>query len=505
MDTKKLVIKSRTGLPAVTVKVEQGTAAGKEFQFEQPFSIGRDATCQIALDDIAVSRVHAEVYFETNNWWIRDLKSTNGTFKDGAKITRSKLTGKTKITLGVGGPLLSIEVEGGETPGDQAETKSLSVTAYVQRYFASSGTEKVGAHTEMVRQAFQQVQKKQSRKYVKIIVIVGILFVGAATYAVYKHYQVAKQEALAENIFFELKSLELKYTAVERQIATSGDASLRTRISDYFAKRKELTAMYDRTLGELGIYNDKMNEQERTIYRVARIFGECEVSMPDGFVEEVQNYIYLWKSSSRLNTAMQRAQEKGYAPRIAASMITHNMPPQFFYLALQESEFDSTICGPATRFGIAKGMWQFVPGTAVEYGLKTGPLVHLARQDPLDERQNVEKSSDAAAQYIRDIYSTEAQASGLLVIASYNWGHNVVRGLIKKMPENPRQRNFWKFLATYKAQIPKQTYDYVFYIFSAAVIGENPKLFGFQFPRPFESEGQYPAQAGDAPAAGNDK
>ena len=48
------------------------------------------------------------------------------------------------------------------------------------------------------------------------------------------------------------------------------------------------------------------------------------------------------------------------------------------------------------------------------------------------------------------------------------------------MPKDPRQRNFWQLLAKYRRQIPGQTYDYVFSIVSAAVIGENPRLFGFQ-------------------------
>ena len=131
-----------------------------------------------------------------------------------------------------------------------------------------------------------------------------------------------------------------------------------------------------------------------------------------------------------------------------------------------------------------------MPGTAVQYGLKTGPLIRIARPDPRDERQDVAKSTSAAARYISDMYNTEAQASGLLVIAGYNWGHNVVRGLIREMPENPRDRNFWKFLTQYRDKFPKQTYDYVFYIFSAAVIGENPKLWGFNMEKPFPGTSQ---------------
>ena len=133
--------------------------------------------------------------------------------------------------------------------------------------------------------------------------------------------------------------------------------------------------------------------------------------------------------------------------------------------------------------GYAKGMWQFVPPTAKDFGLKTGPLQHLAEYDPDDERFNFSKATDAAARYIKRIYLTDAQASGLLVIASYNWGEGNVTRMIKQMPQNPQDRNFWQLLKRFK--IPKETYDYVFLIVAAAVIGENPQLFGFDYPAPF--------------------
>ena len=110
--------------------------------------------------------------------------------------------------------------------------------------------------------------------------------------------------------------------------------------------------------------------------------------------------------------------------------------------------------------------------------------MQLRRPDTRDERHHFGKSTLAAARYLRDIYDTKAQASGLLVIASYNWGERRVIELIQKMPENPRERNFWSLLAKYKNKIPRETYNYVFHIISAAVIGENPRLFGFDFDNP---------------------
>ena len=53
---------------------------------------------------------------------------------------------------------------------------------------------------------------------------------------------------------------------------------------------------------------------------------------------------------------------------------------------------------------------------------------------------------------------------------------------IRAMKENPRDRNFWALLA--QKDIPKETRDYVFLIFAAAVIGEDPSLFGFAFEEP---------------------
>ena len=126
------------------------------------------------------------------------------------------------------------------------------------------------------------------------------------------------------------------------------------------------------------------------------------------------------------------------------------MAPQFFYLALQESDFRDQTVGPETRYGIAKGIWQFIPQTAVKYGLSTGPLVSVRAFDPRDDRYNFLKATAAAAKYVSDIYNTDAQASGLLVIASYNWGEYNIINLIRKMPENPRDRNFWNLLEKFK-------------------------------------------------------
>jgi hypothetical protein len=198
----------------------------------------------------------------------------------------------------------------------------------------------------------------------------------------------------------------------------------------------------------------------------------------------VDRHIKLWQQNDRLATGIQKAKSAGYIKPITDELLAQGLPPQFFYLALQESGFDPYSSGPPTPKGIAKGVWQFIPETAVKYGLHLGPLVDLRRPDPADDRHHFDKETKAAVSYIKDLYDTDAQASGFLVMACYNWGEGRVLPLVRSMPDNPRERNFWRLLTKYKSQIPEETYDYVFYIASAAVIGEDPRAFGFDFDNP---------------------
>jgi len=488
MDTQTIPLSEAGTSPKISLTVVEGSSEPQKFEFTKTFRIGRDPECQVRLTDAAVSKVHLEVFFEKDKWWARDLNSTNGTFRGGKKITKLQLGARTKLILGRTGPLLTFEVEGAAGDTDRTVLRTLfSPTMFVDKYLKSpDAKDDAGERTRMIRQKVYVQEKMRSRKYVRVIVALAVVALLATAYAVYKHLQVQKQEALAQQAFYEMKSLDIAYAALRKQFANvTSDSAVKSEVNAYLEKRKKLMATYENLVGELGVYSENMDDKQKTIYHVARVFGECEIGMPADFVDEVENYIDLWKKSPRLRQAIARAEENGYPTRIAEAMISQDLPREFFYLALQESEFDSTVVGPETRFGIAKGMWQFMPATAVQYGLKTGPLIREGKPDPRDERQDVTKSTTAAARYISDMYNTEAQASGLLVIASYNWGHNVVRGLIREMPDNPRDRNFWRFLAQHRDKIPKQTYDYVFYIFSAAVIGENPGLWGFSMDPPF--------------------
>jgi soluble lytic murein transglycosylase-like protein len=488
--------RTQTTPPSVKVKIEQGEALKTDFEFGSTFRIGRDPKCEVRLDDYALSRVHAEVAFEQGYWRIRDLHSTNGVFLNGARIEHAILSENSQIKLGKNGPALLLNVPGQVLP--RPETLATAILlAGLRRYCESARALVAGRPRTMIRRARRRLRTQPAHGYLAALAVISALFLGAAWYAKQKHEELAKQHALAKDIFYEMKELELTLASVERAVRQTGEPEALAEVERQKARHKELARKYERFADEAVLAQTDRAEEERLILRVARVLGECEVDAPPEFVREVRNYVARWRSTDRLRTALERAEQNEYTAKITEALIDNGLPPQFLYIALQESNFDPSSCGPVTRHGIAKGMWQFIPTTAEQYGLRIGPLVHYRRHDPRDERHDFEKSTHAAAKYLKTIYDTEAKASGLLVMASYNWGENNVRELIAKMPDHPRERNFWQLLKEHRRALPQETYDYVFYIVSAAVIGENPRLFGFEFDNPLETtRANFAANAG---------
>jgi membrane-bound lytic murein transglycosylase D len=479
---------TKGAVPALKVTAEVSPGTWCNFRFNKPFKIGRLKDCDLFIDNSFVSRVHAAVAFEDGHWTIRDLGSANGLFFRGTQVPSVFVDGLTVVRLGIEGPEVKLEVEKPlpePAPQKTLRVKDPALDRYIDHYFAKPvADEPVGEHTMFIRQAYAHVEKKQKKKFGVVVAGLVVLIVAAGLLAYFEHNQLLQQRATAEELFYAIKTQDIDLANLDRALANTNNPAGAEELSKFRARRQEMEKSYDKYLATLHIYNPKLTEKQRLVLRVARIFGECELDMPPQFEAEIDRYIERWRSSGRLKTAILTAQQNGYTGTISRDLLARGLPPQFFYLALQESNFNPYAVGPLTRKGFAKGMWQFIPDTAVKYSLHLGPLVDQPRADPADDRHNFDKETKAAALYLQDLYGTDAQASGLLVMACYNWGETQILPLIRSMPANPRDRNFWKLLSKHRDKIPQETYDYVFYIASAAVIGENPRLFGFDFDNP---------------------
>ena len=448
--------------------------------FDRSFTIGRAAENDVVVEDSLVSTRHVTVTLDADGWRIRDLETTNGTFLDGNRVALIPLRGPTEIRLAhANGPrLLFTPAEVAPGPGKTVVGRAAD-SDKADRYLSDEPPEDMSSHTAMVRTLITEQRRRAATKPRIAVAVLAIIAVTIGALAYRQRGQIASQRAAASDMFYMIRALELEIANLPL------DEGARTSLRE---RQGELERQYREIVEDLGIYDEDTPAEVRLIYDVVRRFGESEIDVPPGFIDEVIRFIEKWQRSPP-TAAFRRAEENGYGRRIAAIMLEHGLPPEFFYLAMQESALDPDAIGPETRFGFAKGMWQFIPGTAREYGLRLGPLVSLPTPDSLDQRHDVEASTRAAARYLRYLYTTDAQASGLLVMASYNWGQTNVLRLIRQLPATPRDRNFWKLLGEHRESIPQETYDYVFRIIAATVVGEQPDLFGFDFPPPLPARG----------------
>lgn len=162
---------------------------------------------------------------------------------------------------------------------------------------------------------------------------------------------------------------------------------------------------------------------------------------------EVNSY---WHSSTLQNLKLSGR----YFPVFERIFAENGIPDDFKYLAVAES----SLRHPTSPAG-AKGIWQFMEGTAEEYGLEVNSDV--------DERMHVEKVTQAAATYLKKRY--ERLGSWTLAAAAYNAGE---RRITSEMAEQ-RATNY------YDLNLNAETARYVFRIVAIKEIMKNPKKYGF--------------------------
>jgi membrane-bound lytic murein transglycosylase D len=157
-----------------------------------------------------------------------------------------------------------------------------------------------------------------------------------------------------------------------------------------------------------------------------------------------------WHSSTLLS--LKRAAR--WFPVIEPILKENGIPDDFKYLALIESGLEN-VTSPAG----AKGFWQFLKGTAKDYGLEVN--------NEVDERYNVEKASQAACKYFNKAF--EKYKNWTLVAAAFNAGNNGINRQIEKQKVN----NYYSLL------LDDETERYVFRILALKMIFENPEKYNF--------------------------
>jgi len=183
-------------------------------------------------------------------------------------------------------------------------------------------------------------------------------------------------------------------------------------------------------------------------------FANETLPLGDQRIKHKMNAILSAHTYKALQTSMLHRQAEKWFPIIEPILKQYGIPADFKYVPLVESGLQ----GGTSPKG-ASGYWQFMPQTARDFGLKVNA--------ELDERDNIRKSSIAAAKYIKSLY--REFDSWTLAAAAYNIGE----GSLKRQMLKQSQDNY------YKMKLNRETASYVYKLISMKEIIENPTRYGY--------------------------
>ena len=170
------------------------------------------------------------------------------------------------------------------------------------------------------------------------------------------------------------------------------------------------------------------------------------------------NYFSSPKGRPTLEHGLARAGR--YRDLISQTFKQVGVPQDLIYLAMAESGFQPLAL---SRAG-ARGMWQFMVGRGAMYGLDRNWWV--------DDRQDPEKSTHAAARHLKDLY--DQFGDWYLAMAAYNTGP----GNIQHAVERTGYADFWELYR--RGVLPQETQNYVPIIVAVTIMAKNPAQYGLE-------------------------
>ncbi len=185
-----------------------------------------------------------------------------------------------------------------------------------------------------------------------------------------------------------------------------------------------------------------------------------KIDVPIHINKQVKAYLVYFSTERKNIIRKYLARSTRYLPMIREIFQEHGLPEDIAYLAMIESGFNPH----AYSHAHACGMWQFIKGTGLRYGLTI--------DEYMDERRDPEKSTHAAAKYLSDLY--KQFGSWYLAAASYNCGE----GRVQRELNNSTHKSFWDLAGN--QCLPTETKNYVPQMIAATLIAKNPEKFGFK-------------------------
>lgn len=187
---------------------------------------------------------------------------------------------------------------------------------------------------------------------------------------------------------------------------------------------------------------------------------ELQFDFPVVENQKVQYYIDYFTGPGRsvFNRWLERSTR--YLPYMREVLAAQGLPRDLAYLSIVESGLNPK----AYSWAHASGPWQFIPGTGKIFGLETNYW--------WDERRDFEKSTLAAARFLKELHGL-FNGDWYLALASYNAGP----GAVARAIERSGSTDFWTL--AHNSYLPEETKNYIPKLLAVLLIAKQPEKYGF--------------------------
>ncbi len=230
---------------------------------------------------------------------------------------------------------------------------------------------------------------------------------------------------------------------------------------DADAFRKELEEAYTHILSRASVDSSSAADVE-----VVDVEAAASIPIPEHRTIDSAVRLFSGSMKNSIQTSLIRSAQ--YRKLIDQALAEQKLPKGLAYLPVIESAYLPTL---TSRAG-AHGIWQFMPDTAREYGLRVDWWI--------DERADPEFSTRAAATYLRDLYRMFDDWS--LALAAYNCGPGRVRRTLQQSGAS----SFWELLDA--GLLPKETRGYVPTFYATLLIASDPEAYGMRLSEVMEHD-----------------
>jgi membrane-bound lytic murein transglycosylase D len=208
---------------------------------------------------------------------------------------------------------------------------------------------------------------------------------------------------------------------------------------------------------------DEANDLNPPVDENVKAKAEAEIKftrsdLPLVMTDQVAGFINYFSTRGRGTLERALARSGRYEDMIRRTLREEGVPQELIYLAQAESGFHALA---VSRAG-ARGMWQFMGSRAQGYGLERSWWV--------DDRQDPEKATRAAAHHLKDLYNEFGD--WYLAMAAYNSGPGTVQSAVKRTG----YADFWELYR--RNVLPKETRNYVPIIVAVTIMAKNPTQYG---------------------------